>query len=115
LSTKRDWYWDQYDSLNALVEALRTNNGWLEYLLQAVRDELLDHGVQAVEGGSAVDMVRLALLERDEALRKAREALARAHTAAAEKETVLASAQAQLQPDHATLEGRGLGRVRPRS
>jgi hypothetical protein len=44
LSSERDWYRDQYDSLDALVEALRTDNGWLEYQLQAVRDELLDQG-----------------------------------------------------------------------
>jgi hypothetical protein len=42
LSSERDWYRDQYDSLDALVEALQTKNGWLEYRLQAVRDELLD-------------------------------------------------------------------------
>jgi hypothetical protein len=42
LSAERDWYRDQYDSLDALVEALRSDNGWLEYRLQAVRDELLD-------------------------------------------------------------------------
>jgi hypothetical protein len=42
LSSERDWYRDQYDSLDALVEALQTENGWLEYWLQAVRDELLD-------------------------------------------------------------------------
>jgi hypothetical protein len=87
------------------VEALRTDNGWLEYRLSIVWDELLDQGVQAAEGGFAVDLVRSALLERDEALQKAREALAAAQTAAAEKETALASAQAQLQQDHATLEG----------
>jgi hypothetical protein len=87
------------------VEVLRTDNGWLEYRLRAVRDELLDQGVQTAEGGSAVDMVKVALLERDEALKKAREALAAAQTAVAEKETALASMQAQLQQDRATLEG----------
>jgi chromosome segregation ATPase len=105
LSTELDWYRGQYDALDALVEALRTDNGWLEYRLRAVRDELLDQGVQTAEGGSAVDMVKVALLERDEALKKAREALAAAQTAVAEKETALASMQAQLQQDRATLEG----------
>jgi hypothetical protein len=87
------------------VEALRTDNGWLEYRLRAVRDELLDQGVQTAEGGSAVDLVRAALLEHDEALQKVREALAVVQTAAAEKETALASTQAQLQQDCGTLEG----------
>jgi hypothetical protein len=50
-------------------------------------------------------MVKAALLERDEALHKARMTLAEMQTAAAEKETALAAAQAQLQQDHATLEG----------
>jgi hypothetical protein len=68
LSSKRDWYWDQYDSLDALMEALRTDNRWLEYRLQIVRDELLNQGAQAVEDASAVDKVTSALLERDEAL-----------------------------------------------
>jgi chromosome segregation ATPase len=105
LSTELDWYRGQYDALDILVEALRTDNGWLEYRLRAVWDELLDLGVQTVEGGYAVDMVRAALLERDKALQKAHEALAAAQTAATEKETALASPQAQLQWDRATLEG----------
>jgi hypothetical protein len=42
LSSECDWYRDQYYSLDALVEALQTDNGWLEYRLQAVRGELLD-------------------------------------------------------------------------
>jgi hypothetical protein len=96
LSSDRDWYRDQYDALDALVEALRTDNGWLEYLLQIVRDELLDQGAQAVEVASAVEKVRAALLERDEALRKAREDLAAVRAVAAEFETELASARAQL-------------------
>jgi chromosome segregation ATPase len=104
LSTELDWYRGQYDSLNTLVEALRTDNRCLEYRLRAVQDELLDNGAQTAEGGSAVDMVRDTLLKRDEALQKAREALTAAQIAAAEKETVLPSARAQLQQDRATLE-----------
>jgi hypothetical protein len=42
LSTELDWYRSQYNSLDALVEALLTDNGWLEYRLRAMRDELLD-------------------------------------------------------------------------
>jgi hypothetical protein len=68
LSTERDWYRDQYDSLDALVEALQTDNGWLEYGLQDIQDELLDQGAQTAEGASAVDIVKVALLARDEAL-----------------------------------------------
>jgi hypothetical protein len=49
--------------------------------------------------------VTSALLERDEALRKAREDLAAMRTVVAEWETELTSTRAQLQQDHATLEG----------
>jgi hypothetical protein len=94
LSIERDWYWDQYNSLDTLVEALRTDNGWLEYRLQLVQDELQNQGAQAEEDASVVDRVMSALLERDEALHKAREALAAAQTAATEKEMTLPSAQA---------------------
>jgi hypothetical protein len=46
LSSELDWYRGQYDALDALMEAMRTDNGWLEYRLHAVRDKLLDQGVQ---------------------------------------------------------------------
>jgi chromosome segregation ATPase len=111
LSSELDWYQGQYDALNALVEALRMNNSWLEYRLRAVQDALLDQRAQTAEGTSAVDRVKAALLERDEALaaangdlQKARTALAEAQTTAAE-ETALTAGQTQLQQDRATLEG----------
>jgi hypothetical protein len=47
---------------------LRTDNGWLEYQLQAVRDKLLNQSTQAAEGISVVDMVTSVLLEQDETL-----------------------------------------------
>jgi flagellar capping protein FliD len=42
LSSELNWYRGQYDALDALVEALRTNNDWLEYQLRAVQDAPLD-------------------------------------------------------------------------
>jgi predicted RNA-binding protein with PIN domain len=105
LSFDRDWYRDQYAALDTLVEALRTDNDWLEYRLQVVRDAFLDQGEQAAEDASAVERVTTALLERDEALQKAREDLAAMRTVAAEWETEVASTRAQVQQDHAALEG----------
>jgi hypothetical protein len=70
-----------------------------------VRDELLERGAQTVEGSSAVDKVRAALLERDEAQLKTRGDLAAMRTVAAEWEMEVASTRAQLQQDRATLEG----------
>jgi flagellar capping protein FliD len=36
LSSELNRYRGQYNALDALVEALRTDNGWLEYRLRAV-------------------------------------------------------------------------------
>jgi chromosome segregation ATPase len=91
--------------LDALVEALRTDNMWLEYRLQVVRDELLEQDAQAAEDASAVVKVRTMLLERDEALQKACEDVAVMRIVAAEWETEVASIRAQLEQDRATLEG----------
>jgi hypothetical protein len=49
--------------------------------------------------------VKTALVDRDEALHKAREDLAGARTIAAAWEAEVASTRAQLQQDRATLEG----------
>jgi chromosome segregation ATPase len=94
LSSKHNWYQDQYDALDALVESLQTDNEWLEYQIEAMRDELLEHDARAAEDASAIAKVRTALLERDEALRKAREDLAGARTVAAEWETEVAATRA---------------------
>jgi chromosome segregation ATPase len=58
-----------------------------------------------VEDASAVVKVRTALLERDEALRKAREDLAGARVVASEWEAEVATTRTHLQQDHVTLEG----------
>jgi hypothetical protein len=42
LSFECNWYRDQYDTLDALVEALRTDNGWLEYRAEVMQDQLLE-------------------------------------------------------------------------
>jgi predicted nucleic acid-binding Zn-ribbon protein len=97
MSSKSNWYRDQYDALDALIEALQTDSGWIEYQLRAVQDELQEGDAQAAEDISAVSKVRAALLERDEALRKAREDAVAVLVAAAEFERELASARAQLQ------------------
>jgi hypothetical protein len=61
-----------------------------------MRDELLEQDAQAAEDASAVAKVPTTLLERDEALRKAREDTAAVWVAAAEFERELASARTQL-------------------
>jgi hypothetical protein len=120
LSSDLDWYRGKYEALDAFVEALRTNNGWLEYRLRAMQDALLDQRALTAEGTTSVDRVKTALLERDEALatadgeqQKAHAALDDAQTTVVEKEIALTTVQTQLQQDRATLEGHGSGRLRP--
>jgi hypothetical protein len=75
----------------------------------AYRDEALldlppEQGVQAAEGASAVVRVRTALLERDNALHRAREDLEGARSLALTWEAEVVAARAQLQRGHAALE-----------
>jgi chromosome segregation ATPase len=95
----------QRDALDALVEALRTRDGWLANRAEVLRDHLLELEGQSPEGASAVEKVRTALIDRDEALQQAREDLARARTVAADWEAEVVSVRAQLQRDRAALEG----------
>jgi hypothetical protein len=60
---------------------------------------------QAAEDVPAVERVKAALVDRDEALHKACEDLAGARTMATEWEAEVTSARAQLQQDRAVLEG----------
>jgi uncharacterized protein YgiM (DUF1202 family) len=101
------------------VEALQTDNGWLEYRLRAVQDTLLDQRALTAEGTTAVDRVKSVLLEKEVALatvngelQKAHTTLAEVQTTVAEKETALVATQTQLQQDRTTLEGCGPGRLR---
>jgi chromosome segregation ATPase len=111
LDAELNWYRGQYD---ALVEALRTPNRWLEYRAEALRDQLPEQDAQSIKYVSAVERVKTALVDWDEALHKAREDLAGARTVAAAWQAEVASSRAQLQQDRAALEGREPGRVRPR-
>jgi chromosome segregation ATPase len=87
---------EQRDALDALVEALRTRDSWLEYRVEVLRDHLLELEGQSTEGTSAVEKVRTALIDRDEALQQAREDLVRARTVAADWEAEVVSVRAQL-------------------
>jgi hypothetical protein len=97
LDTDLHWYRGQYDALDALVEALRSPDRWLAYRAEALLDLPSEQDAQAVGDASAVKRVRTALVEQDDALRRAREDLARARSVAAAWEAEVASARAQLQ------------------
>jgi hypothetical protein len=76
LDAKLSWYRGQYNALNALIEALSTPDQWLVYRVEALRDKPPKLDAQAAEDVSAVERVKTALVDRDEALHKAREDLA---------------------------------------
>jgi hypothetical protein len=100
-----NWYREQYNALDALVEALRTPDRWLVYQAEALRDQPPELDAQAAEDVSTVERVKAVLVDRDEALHKAREDLAGACTVAAEWEAEVASARAQLQQGRVALKG----------
>jgi hypothetical protein len=55
LDAELRWYWEQYNALDALVEALRTPDGWLAYRAEALRDQLPELDAPATEDVSAVE------------------------------------------------------------
>jgi DsbC/DsbD-like thiol-disulfide interchange protein len=96
LDTELNWYGGKYNALNALVKALRSPDRWLVYRAEALRDQPPELDAQAAEDVSAVERVKAVLVDRDEALHKAREYLAGEHTVAVEWEAEVASTRAQL-------------------
>jgi chromosome segregation ATPase len=70
------------DAFDALTEALRTQDGWLSYRAVALHDQLLELEGQATPRPSAIERIRTALTDRDEALQQARGDLERARTVA---------------------------------
>jgi hypothetical protein len=75
----------------------------MAYRAEALLDSPPEQGAQAAEGASAVVRVRSVLVERDDALRRAREDLEGARSLASTREAEVATARAQLQQGRATL------------
>jgi hypothetical protein len=59
---------EQRGALDALAEALRTQDGWLSYQAEDLRDQLLEQEGQTTARPSAIEQIRTALIDRDEAL-----------------------------------------------
>jgi hypothetical protein len=77
----------------------------LTYRAEALLDLPPKQDAQVAGGASAVERVRTALVERDDALRRAREDLAGARSVAVAWEAEVATTRAQLQQDRAALKG----------
>jgi hypothetical protein len=57
---------------DALAEALRTQDGWLSYRAEVLRDQLLELEGQATTRPSAIERIRTTLIDRGEVLQQAR-------------------------------------------
>jgi chromosome segregation ATPase len=104
MSTELRQLQEQRDALAALAEALWTRDGWLSYRAEALRDQLLELEGQPTVRTSAVERVRSALINRDEALQRVREDLERARSVAADWEREVVSVWAERRRDRAELE-----------
>jgi chromosome segregation ATPase len=71
---------EQHDAFDALAEALRTQDGWLSYRAEALRDQLLEHEGQAAARPPAIERICTALIDQDEALQQARGDLEKVRT-----------------------------------
>jgi chromosome segregation ATPase len=94
---------EQRDAFDALVEALRTRDGWLSYRAEALRDQLLELEGQATARPSAIERIRTALIDRDEVLQQVRGDLERARTVATDWEAEVISIRTQNRQPLATL------------
>jgi chromosome segregation ATPase len=86
---------EQRDALDTLAEALRTPDNWLVYRAEALHDQLLELEGQPTARPSAIERVRMALIDRDEALQQARGDAERAHAVATDWEAEVISLRTQ--------------------
>jgi chromosome segregation ATPase len=94
---------EQRDALDALAEAPRNRDGWLAYRAEALRDQLLELEGQPAACPFTIERVRMALIDRDEALQQARGDLERARTVAMDWEAEVVSIWTQNQQARAAL------------
>jgi chromosome segregation ATPase len=86
---------EQRDALDALTEALRTQDGWLSYRAEALRDQLLEHEGQAAARPPAIERICIALIDRDEALQQVRGDLEKVRTVASDWEAEVGTVRAE--------------------
>jgi chromosome segregation ATPase len=94
---------EQRDAFDALAEALRTRDGWLAYRGLALCDQLLELEGQATACPSAIERIRTALIDRDEALQQVRGDLERARTVVTNWESEVVSIWTQNREARAAL------------
>jgi chromosome segregation ATPase len=79
---------EQRDALEALAEALRTQDGWLSYRMEALRDQLLEQEERAAVRPPAIEWIC-------EALQHARGDLEKVQTVASDWEAEMSTVRAE--------------------
>jgi chromosome segregation ATPase len=96
---------ERCDAFDALADALRTPDGWLSYRAVALRDQLHESTRQDPTHPSSLERVCAALIDRDEALQRARVDLENTRTLAANWEAEVASVRSENRGLRSSLEG----------
>jgi hypothetical protein len=82
MSTELRQLRERCDAFDALADALGTPDSWLSYRAEAIRDQLQECERQDAARPSSLEWVCTALIDRDEALQRARSDLERMRTLA---------------------------------
>jgi predicted RNase H-like nuclease (RuvC/YqgF family) len=90
---------------DALADALRTPDGWLAYQTVVLRDELPENTRQDPTRRSSLERICTALIDRDEALWRARSDLEKMRTLATNWEAEVASVRGENRGLRSSLEG----------
>jgi chromosome segregation ATPase len=92
-------------AFDALADALRTPDGWLAYRAVVLRDELPESTRQDPARRSSLERVCTALIDRDEALWRARSDLEKMRTLATNWEAEVAGVRGENRGLRSSLEG----------
>jgi chromosome segregation ATPase len=95
---------ERCDAFDALADALRTPDGWLSYRAMALRDQLHESARQDPAHPSSLERVCVALIDRDEALQRARADLENTRTLAANWEAEVVSVHSDNRGLHSSLQ-----------
>jgi regulator of replication initiation timing len=85
---------EQRDAFDALADALGTQDGWLSYRAEALRDQPLEYERQAAARPPTLEQICTALIDRDEALQQVQGDLEKMRTVASNWEAEVGTVRA---------------------
>jgi chromosome segregation ATPase len=94
---------ERCNAFDVLADALRTPDSWLSYRAEALCDQLQDCEWQDAPCPSTLERVCTALIDRDEALQRARSDMERMRTLASSWEAEVGTIRADNREVHAWL------------